>query len=91
MLTKRISQTQTQAAREKADRMLMLELTDGTTVVEGMEYRPAPNLSVNLSPGTKVRLPFLSLQALYTPCMIDSVPRVYLPYSDSMQYHNKSY
>lgn len=45
---------QTQAAREKADRMLMLELTDGTTVVEGMEYRPAPNLSVNLSPGTKV-------------------------------------
>uniref|UniRef100_A0A0P4WAD2 RecQ-mediated genome instability protein 1 n=1 Tax=Scylla olivacea TaxID=85551 RepID=A0A0P4WAD2_SCYOL len=44
----------TQTAREKADRMLMLELTDGTTVVEGMEYRPAPNLSVNLSPGTKV-------------------------------------
>ncbi|XP_045131379.1 recQ-mediated genome instability protein 1-like isoform X3 [Portunus trituberculatus] len=45
---------QTQAAREKADRMLILELTDGTTVVEGMEYRPTPNLSVNLSPGTKV-------------------------------------
>ncbi|MPC13790.1 RecQ-mediated genome instability protein 1 [Portunus trituberculatus] len=44
----------TQAAREKADRMLILELTDGTTVVEGMEYRPTPNLSVNLSPGTKV-------------------------------------
>lgn len=40
----------------KAERMLMLELTDGSTVVEGMEYRAAPNLSVNLSPGTKVRL-----------------------------------
>lgn len=38
----------------KAERMLMLELTDGSTVVEGMEYRAAPNLSVSLSPGTKV-------------------------------------
>lgn len=37
----------------------MLELTDGTMVVGGMEYRPAPNLSVSLSPGTKVRLKHL--------------------------------
>lgn len=42
------------AWERKAERMLMLELTDGTTVVEGMEYRSAPNLNVGLSPGTKV-------------------------------------
>ena len=62
--------TQPQPEQEmKANRMLMLELTDGITVVEGMEYKPIPNLNINdLSPGTKVRLLSLQFapQALHT-------------------------
>ncbi|KAG0729579.1 RecQ-mediated genome instability protein 1 [Chionoecetes opilio] len=42
------------ARERKPERMLMLQLSDGTTRVEGMEYRPASNLNINLSPGTKV-------------------------------------
>ncbi|KAG8455296.1 hypothetical protein GDO86_001478 [Hymenochirus boettgeri] len=38
----------------KPTRMLMLQLTDGTQHVQGMEYLPVPALNVNLSPGTKI-------------------------------------
>ncbi|XP_047494938.1 recQ-mediated genome instability protein 1-like [Penaeus chinensis] len=38
----------------KPSRMLMMQLTDGTSVVQGMEYRVIPALNHNLKPGTKV-------------------------------------
>lgn len=31
----------------------MMQLTDGTSVVQGMEYRVIPALNHNLKPGTK--------------------------------------
>ncbi|XP_042887532.1 recQ-mediated genome instability protein 1-like isoform X2 [Penaeus japonicus] len=34
--------------------MLMMQLTDGTSVVQGMEYRLIPALNHNLKPGTKI-------------------------------------
>ena len=34
--------------------MLLLKLTDGVTDVQGMEYQPIPQLSVDTPPGTKV-------------------------------------
>ncbi|KAM8960579.1 recQ-mediated genome instability protein 1 [Pelodytes ibericus] len=40
----------------KPNRMLMLQLTDGTQQIQGMEYRPLPTLNSNLSPGTKILL-----------------------------------
>ncbi|XP_042208612.1 recQ-mediated genome instability protein 1-like [Homarus americanus] len=40
----------------KPSRMLMLQMTDGTREVQGMEYHSIPNLNVNLKPGTKVLL-----------------------------------
>ncbi|KAM4709935.1 recQ-mediated genome instability protein 1 isoform 1-T2 [Discoglossus pictus] len=40
----------------KPTRMLMLQLTDGTQQIQGMEYRPLPVLNANLSPGTKILL-----------------------------------
>ncbi|GFX29338.1 recQ-mediated genome instability protein 1 [Trichonephila clavipes] len=38
----------------KPTRMLMLNLTDGCTQIQGMEYKPINTLSPNLPPGTKV-------------------------------------
>ncbi|XP_015923015.2 recQ-mediated genome instability protein 1 isoform X2 [Parasteatoda tepidariorum] len=38
----------------KPTRMLMLNLTDGCTTVQGMEYRPINTLSLSLPPGVKV-------------------------------------
>ncbi|XP_037789850.1 recQ-mediated genome instability protein 1-like [Penaeus monodon] len=38
----------------KPSRMLMMQLTDGTSVVQGMEYRVIPALNHNLKPGTKI-------------------------------------
>uniref|UniRef100_A0A803KDK6 RecQ-mediated genome instability protein 1 n=2 Tax=Xenopus tropicalis TaxID=8364 RepID=A0A803KDK6_XENTR len=40
----------------KPTRMLMLQLTDGTQHIQGMEYRPIQVLNANLSPGTKMLL-----------------------------------
>ena len=34
--------------------MLKLELTDGETTIEGMEYQPMKKISTDLIPGTKV-------------------------------------
>ena len=38
----------------KSSRMLLLELTDGTHTVFGMEYQLIPALKVSTPPGTKV-------------------------------------
>ncbi|XP_066967746.1 recQ-mediated genome instability protein 1-like isoform X2 [Macrobrachium rosenbergii] len=38
----------------KPSRMLFMQMTDGTSVVQGMEYRFIPHLNVNVKPGTKV-------------------------------------
>lgn len=38
----------------KPSRMLMLQLTDGITQIQGMEYQSIPALHSNLSPGTKI-------------------------------------
>ncbi|XP_013410584.1 recQ-mediated genome instability protein 1 isoform X2 [Lingula anatina] len=38
----------------KPSRMLMLSLTDGSQDVRGMEYKPIPQLSEHLRPGTKL-------------------------------------
>ncbi|XP_036357999.1 recQ-mediated genome instability protein 1 isoform X3 [Octopus sinensis] len=35
-------------------RMLKMEMTDGTTVVHGIEYKSIPSLNVNINPGFKV-------------------------------------
>ncbi|XP_053323068.1 recQ-mediated genome instability protein 1 [Spea bombifrons] len=40
----------------KPTRMLMLQLTDGTQQIQGMEYQPVPTLNAYLSPGTKILL-----------------------------------
>ena len=40
----------------KPSRMLLLELTDGTQTVFGMEYQLIPFLKVTTPPGTKVTL-----------------------------------
>ncbi|XP_077330981.1 recQ-mediated genome instability protein 1 isoform X1 [Lithobates pipiens] len=40
----------------KPTRMLMLQLTDGTQNVQGMEYQSVPALHVGLPPGTKILL-----------------------------------
>ncbi|XP_018417130.1 PREDICTED: recQ-mediated genome instability protein 1 [Nanorana parkeri] len=40
----------------KPSRMLMLQLSDGTQNVQGMEYQSVPALHVGLSPGTKILL-----------------------------------
>ncbi|KAL5265543.1 hypothetical protein ACHWQZ_G006314 [Mnemiopsis leidyi] len=45
---------QTQYNEPPPSRMLFITLTDGTNIVNGMEYKPCPQLSVNLLPGTKV-------------------------------------
>lgn len=37
-------------------RVLMLTLSDGVQEVEAMEYKPIPSLSLNLTPGLKLRL-----------------------------------
>ncbi|XP_071525968.1 recQ-mediated genome instability protein 1-like [Panulirus ornatus] len=37
-------------------RMLLMQMTDGTSVVQGMEYTLIPSISINLKPGTKVML-----------------------------------
>lgn len=54
----------------KANRLLLLELTDGVLDLQAMEYQPVTQLNpTQLLPGTKVNsvLPFgLSLCALYT-------------------------
>ena len=42
----------------KSSRMLLLELTDGTQTVFGMEYQLIPALKVSTPPGTKVVNPF---------------------------------
>jgi RecQ mediated genome instability protein len=39
----------------------MMELTDGTINIKGMEYRPIPALNVNLSPGLKVMTVLISV------------------------------
>jgi hypothetical protein len=38
--------------------MLKLELTDGTTTVNGMEYKPMKKLNTDILPGTKVGVLF---------------------------------
>ncbi|XP_036879438.1 recQ-mediated genome instability protein 1 isoform X1 [Manis javanica] len=38
----------------KPSRMLMLQLTDGTVQIQGMEYQSVPALHSDLSPGTKI-------------------------------------
>lgn len=38
----------------KPTRMLVLQLTDGTSVVQAMEYRLIPRLNANLKPGSKI-------------------------------------
>ncbi|KAB7500104.1 RecQ-mediated genome instability protein 1 [Armadillidium nasatum] len=40
----------------KPSRMLLLQLTDGTTVVQGMEYKPINSLSLAMKPGVKILL-----------------------------------
>ncbi|XP_063769864.1 recQ-mediated genome instability protein 1 [Pseudophryne corroboree] len=40
----------------KPSRMLMLQLTDGTQNIQGMEYQSVPALHSGLSPGTKILL-----------------------------------
>ena len=45
---------QTQYNEPPPSRMLFITLTDGTNVVNGMEYKPCPQLSVNILPGTKI-------------------------------------
>ncbi|KAM9329577.1 recQ-mediated genome instability protein 1 [Gastrophryne carolinensis] len=40
----------------KPTRMLMLQFTDGTQNIQGMEYQSVPALHVGLSPGTKILL-----------------------------------
>ncbi|KAJ7394247.1 recQ-mediated genome instability protein 1 [Desmophyllum pertusum] len=40
----------------KPSRMLLLELTDGTQTVYGMEYQLIPSLKVNTPPGTKIQV-----------------------------------
>ena len=45
---------QTQFNEPPPSRMLFITLTDGTNVVNGMEYKPCPQLSVNILPGTKI-------------------------------------
>lgn len=44
----------------KPSRMLSLQLTDGTTVVQGMEYKPINSLSLSMKPGVKVNDVFIS-------------------------------
>lgn len=38
----------------KPSRMLLMQITDGTSVVRGMEYHAIPILSLNIKPGAKV-------------------------------------
>lgn len=38
----------------KPTRMLMMKLTDGTTDIQGMEYKPISNLNTQINPGTKI-------------------------------------
>ena len=38
----------------KPTRMLLLNITDGTTDCQAMEYQPIPQVSVDTTPGTKV-------------------------------------
>ncbi|XP_053558419.1 recQ-mediated genome instability protein 1 isoform X2 [Bombina bombina] len=40
----------------KPNRMLMLQLTDGTQQIQGMEYQPIPILNTTLPPGAKLLL-----------------------------------
>ncbi|KAK3888920.1 hypothetical protein Pcinc_007050 [Petrolisthes cinctipes] len=40
----------------KPTRMLLMQITDGTSVVHGMEYRTIPILSLNIKPGAKLLL-----------------------------------
>uniref|UniRef100_A0A8C5LXV2 RecQ-mediated genome instability protein 1 n=1 Tax=Leptobrachium leishanense TaxID=445787 RepID=A0A8C5LXV2_9ANUR len=40
----------------KPNRMLMIQFTDGTHQIQGMEYRPLPSLNANIPPGTKILL-----------------------------------
>ncbi|XP_069173238.1 recQ-mediated genome instability protein 1 [Procambarus clarkii] len=49
-------QTHQPAWEPKPSRMLMLQMTDGTSVVQGMEYRLIPSLNANLKPGLKVMI-----------------------------------
>ncbi|KAM5193556.1 recQ-mediated genome instability protein 1 isoform 1-T3 [Mantella aurantiaca] len=51
-----ITQVSQQPWEAKPSRMLMLQLTDGTQNVQGMEYQSVPALHVGLSPGTKILL-----------------------------------
>ncbi|CAG9861470.1 unnamed protein product [Phyllotreta striolata] len=41
---------------ESSKRMLQLTLTDGVQEIEAMEYKPIKCLSINLSPGVKIKL-----------------------------------
>ncbi|XP_038047386.1 recQ-mediated genome instability protein 1-like isoform X2 [Patiria miniata] len=51
--TQATQQTQSKF-EQKSSRMLMLQLTDGHQSLEGMEYQPISQLSVNILPGTKI-------------------------------------
>ncbi|XP_074650576.1 recQ-mediated genome instability protein 1-like isoform X2 [Tubulanus polymorphus] len=52
-----VSAAPTQTSWEpKASRMLMMCLTDGNQQVFGMEYKPIPQINLNLPPGTKLLL-----------------------------------
>ena len=53
----------------KSSRMLLLELTDGTQTVFGMEYHLIPFLKVTTPPGTKVTVcEFLVIQKFRVSC-----------------------
>lgn len=44
----------TSAWEPKPTRMLLMQMTDGTSMVQGMEYRSIPLLTLNIKPGSKV-------------------------------------
>ncbi|XP_075067156.1 recQ-mediated genome instability protein 1 isoform X2 [Mixophyes fleayi] len=50
------TQASQQPWESKPSRMLMLQLTDGTQNIQGMEYQSVPVLHTSLSPGTKILL-----------------------------------
>ena len=51
-----LSDIQPSEPKIKPSRMLLLEITDGTQTVFGMEYQLIPFLKVTTPPGTKVGL-----------------------------------
>ncbi|XP_077977567.1 recQ-mediated genome instability protein 1-like [Glandiceps talaboti] len=46
----------TQRWQANSSRMLMLQMTDGSQTMQGMEYRPCPELDVDMQPGCKIQI-----------------------------------